>query len=68
MTTATLSPRHAARLHLALAAGQPLAPGALEQALQASRPTVNRALCDLLACGFLDKRGSGQGRRSRSAT
>jgi hypothetical protein len=35
----------------------------LEQALQASRPTINRALRDLLAIGFLEKLGGGRSTR-----
>lgn len=46
-----------------LAAGEPTQPGALEQALQASRPTINRALRDLLASGFLEKLGDGRSTR-----
>ena len=60
MTTPSLSPRHAALLRLVLAAGGPVQPGALEQALQTSRPTINRALRDLLAIGFLEKQGDGR--------
>ena len=63
MTTATLSRRHADLLRLVLAAGEPVQPGALEQALQASRPTINRALRDLLASGFLEKLGGGRSTR-----
>ena len=63
MTISTLSPRHDALLRLVLAAGKPVQPGALEQALQASRPTINRALRDLLALGFLEKLGDGRSTR-----
>src|SRR5881296_3531925 len=63
MTTPTLSPRHDALLRVVLAAGEPVQPGALEQALQASRPTINRALRDLLASGFLEKLGDGRSTR-----
>jgi Fic family protein len=63
MTAAPLSSRHAALLRLVLAAGQPVQPGALEQALQTSRPTLNRALRDLLASGFLKKSGDGRSTR-----
>ena len=63
MTALTLSPRHDALLRLALAAGEPVQPSALEQALQVSRPTVNRALRDLLASGFLEKQGDGRSTR-----
>lgn len=63
MTAPTLSPRHDALLRLVLAAGEPVQPGALEQALQASRPTINRALRDLLASGFLKKLGDGRSTR-----
>lgn len=63
ITTPPLSPRHAALLRLVLAAREPLQPGALEQALQASRPTINRALRALLATGFLEKLGDGRSTR-----
>src|SRR4051812_25421064 len=63
MSAATLSPRHEALLRLVLAAGHPMQPGALEQALQASRPTINRALRDLLAAGLLEKLGDGRSTR-----
>ena len=63
MTTPTLSSRHDALLRLVLAAGQPIQPSALELALQASRPTINRALRDLLALGYLEKLGDGRSTR-----
>jgi Fic family protein len=63
MTTPTLLPRHDALLRLVLATGEPVPPRALEQALQASRPTINRALRDLMASGFLAKRGDGRSTR-----
>jgi len=63
MTAATLSPRHDELLRLVLAAGDPVQPGALEQVLQASRPTINRALRDLLAAGFLERLGDGRSTR-----
>lgn len=63
MTVPTLSPRHYALLRLVLAAGEPVQPGALEHALQASRATINRALRDLLASGFLEKLGDGRSTR-----
>ena len=63
MTTSTLSPRHAALLRLVLAGSEPVQPGALAHALQASRPTINRALRDLLAAGFLQKLGGGRSTR-----
>ncbi len=63
MTATKLLPRHASLLHQVLAAGEPLRPGALEQSLQASRPTINRALRDLLAAGFLEKLGAGRSTR-----
>ncbi|MFC7208823.1 HTH domain-containing protein [Comamonas endophytica] len=50
-------PRHHALLRLVLAASGPIQPGALEQALQVSRPTINRDLRDLLTTGFLEKLG-----------
>jgi Fic family protein len=63
MATPTLSPRHEALLRQVLAAGEPVPPGALEQVLQTSRPTLNRALRDLLASGHLEKRGGGRSTR-----
>jgi Fic family protein len=63
MTPPTLSPRHKALLRQVLAAGEPVAPSALEHALQVSRPTVNRDLRDLLAAGFLEKQGDGRSTR-----
>ena len=63
MNTPPLSSRHHALLRLVLAAGNPVPPGALEQALQVSRPTINRALRDLLAAGFLEKLGDGRSTR-----
>ena len=63
MITPSLPPRHHALLRLVLAASGPIQPGALEQALQVSRPTINRALRDLLATGFLEKLGDGRSTR-----
>lgn len=63
MTPPTLSSRHAALLRQVLAAGEPVAPSALEQALRVSRPTINRDLRELLASGFLEKRGDGRSTR-----
>ena len=63
MTAPTLSPRHDALLRLVLSAEEPVQPGALEQVLQASRPTINRALRDLLAAGLLEKLGDGRSTR-----
>ena len=63
MTSSTLSPRHETLLRQVLAAGEPVAPRALEHALRVSRPTVNRDLRDLLAAGFLEKRGDGRSTR-----
>lgn len=63
MTTPALSPRHDALLRLVIAAREPVQPGALEQALQTSRPTINRALRDLLSKGFLKKLGDGRSTR-----
>ena len=63
MTTPSLSPRHEALLRRVLAVGEPVAPSALEHALQVSRPTINRDLRDLLAAGFLEKRGDGRSTR-----
>ncbi len=66
MTTPPLSSRHDALLRLVLAAGEPVQPGTLEQALQASRPTINRALRDLLAYGLLEKLGGGRSTHYRA--
>jgi len=63
MTAAAFSPRQDALLRLVLAAGEPVQPGALEQVLQASRPTINRDLRDLLAAGFLERLGDGRSTR-----
>jgi hypothetical protein len=63
MTTPALSPRHDALLRVVLAATQPVQPGALEQALPVSRPTINRALRELLAWGFVQKLGDGRSTR-----
>lgn len=63
MTTPSLSSRHEALLRRVLAAEEPVAPSALEHALQVSRPTINRDLRDLLAAGFLEKRGDGRSTR-----
>ena len=50
-------------LRVVLAATQPVQPGALEQALPVSRPTINRALRELLAWGFVQKLGDGRSTR-----
>jgi Fic family protein len=63
MRLPTLSPRHEALLRQVLAAGEPVAPGALEHALEVSRPTINRDLRDLRAAGFLEKQGNGRSTR-----
>lgn len=63
MTFPTLAPRHKALLRLIIAAGEPVQPGSLEQALEASRPTINRALRDLLTQGLLEKLGDGRSTR-----
>lgn len=63
MTPPSLSPRHEALLRQVLAAGEPVAPSALELALPVSRPTINRDLRDLLAADFLEKRGDGRSTR-----
>jgi DNA-binding transcriptional ArsR family regulator len=63
MTPHTLSPRHEELLRQVLAAGEPVAPSALERALQVSRPTINRDLRDLLGAGFLEKQGNGRSTR-----
>ena len=66
MTPPPLSPRHAALLRHVLDSGAPVAPSALEQALQVSRPTINRDLRDLLAAELLDKQGDGRSTRYRA--
>lgn len=63
MTPSSLSARHEALLRQVLAAGLPVAPITLEQTLQVSRPTINRDLRELLAVGFLAKRGDGRSTR-----
>ena len=63
MTTALLSSRHEALLRRVITAGEPVAPSALEHALQVSRPTINRDLRDLIAAGLLEKRGDGRSTR-----
>ncbi|WP_159917725.1 Fic family protein [Pantoea sp. 18069] len=63
MTSPFLSPRHEALLRLVIAAGEPVQPRSLEQALEASRPTINRTLRDLLTNGFLEKLGNGRSTR-----
>lgn len=63
MTYPTLSTRHQALLRQVIAAGAPVAPSALERALQVSRPTINRDLRDLLVAGFLEKQGDGRSTR-----
>lgn len=63
MTISALSARDEALLRHVLACDGPCSPGTLEQVLQVSRPTVNRALRKLVAAGFLDKHGSGRSTR-----
>lgn len=63
LTSLSLPPRHEALLREVLLVGQPVAPGALEQTLQVSRPTLNRDLRDLLAAGLLEKQGAGRSTR-----
>lgn len=63
MTLTRLPSRDEVLLRRILAAGEPVAPGELEQALEISRPTINRALRDLVAREFLDKRGNGRSTR-----
>lgn len=66
MTPRTLPARHGALLRQVLAAGESVAPSALERALQVSRPTINRDLRELLAAGFLQKQGDGRSTRYRA--
>jgi Fic family protein len=63
MILLTLSPRHVKLLQQVIAAGLPVAPRALEEALGVSRPTINRDLRDLLAADFLQKQGDGRSTR-----
>lgn len=63
MTPSSLSARHEALLRQVLAAAIPVAPITLERTLQVSRPTINRDLRELLAVGFLAKRGDGRSTR-----
>lgn len=68
MILLTLSPRHVKLLQQVIAAGQPVAPSALEEALGVSRPTINRDLRDLLAADFLQKQGGGRSTRYVATT
>ena len=63
MTTSPFSARDEALLRHVLAVGGPTSPSALEQVLNVSRPTINRAVRDLVAAGFLDKQGDGRSTR-----
>jgi Fic family protein len=63
MTLTTLLPRHDALLRLVLVAAEPVQPGALEQSLRTSRPSINRALRELLAAGLLTRLGNGRSTR-----
>lgn len=63
MTNPSLRVRREALLLHVLASHGAISPGTLEQALQVSRATVNRALRELVASGFLDKHGNGRSTR-----
>lgn len=63
MTIPTLSERNAALLRHIFATRSPTTPGALEQVLDISRPTINRSLRQLLAAGLLEKQGDGRSTR-----
>lgn len=63
MNPTALSRHHDALLRLVLGAQEAVAPSALAQALQTSRPTINRALRELLAAGLLEKLGNGRSTR-----
>ena len=63
MTISPFSARDEALLRHVLAVGGPTSPSALEQVLHVSRPTINRAVRDLVAAGFLDKQGDGRSTR-----
>jgi Fic family protein len=63
LTISSLSVRDAALLRYVHDAGAPTSPGALEQVLSVSRPTINRALRDLVAAGLLEKQGDGRSTR-----
>lgn len=60
MTGPALPPLHQAILRLIQAADTPVSPGAIQQALGVSRPTINRKLLDLLASDLLEKLGAGR--------
>jgi predicted HTH transcriptional regulator len=63
MNISTFSARDEALLRHLLAVDGPTSPGTLEQVLQVSRPTINRALRDLVGAGFLNKQGAGRSTR-----
>lgn len=63
MSAPSLSSRHEALLRLVIAADEPVQPRSLEQALETSRPTINRTLRDLVTGGFLEKLGDGRSTR-----
>lgn len=63
MTISPFSARDEALLRHVLAVGGPTSLSALEQVLHVSRPTINRAVRDLVAAGFLDKQGDGRSTR-----
>lgn len=63
MATSPLHPRCEVLLRLVAAAAAPVQPGSLEKSLHASRPTINRALRELVAGGLLDKLGDGRSTR-----
>ncbi|MDY7574570.1 Fic family protein [Actimicrobium sp. CCI2.3] len=63
MTISPFSARDEALLRHVLAVGGPTSPNALEQVLHVSRTTINRAVRDLVAAGFLDKQGDGRSTR-----
>jgi DNA-binding MarR family transcriptional regulator len=63
MTISLFSARDEALLRHVLAVGGPTSPSTLEQVLHVSQPTINRAVRDLVAAGFLDKLGDGRSTR-----
>lgn len=63
MTASALTARHGALLRFALAAARPVSPAELEQALEVSRPTINRDLRELVDSGYLERLGGGRSTR-----
>lgn len=68
MNGSSLPARYESILRFIQTATQPVAPGTLEQTLNASRPTINRALLDLVNSGLLEKQGAGRSTRYVATT